>query len=746
VDGPTRSAYDPPAMHGGGTQYTMTELSGTLEGVGLPAIVRFLTELEKTGSLRILHDDWQGEILFEAGQLTSASLGSRYGLAALDALVQALPGASFTFDTSSQASSAPNIDLNPKALQTHLDELVACIASGAPRLPSVDAVPELVAQEDSAMGEDPLPLDRGTLQTLLAVDGQRTVREIVAQRGTFDALWQLGSLNDVALVRLGSSVSARASSGSDGEVRSPGVEAPRVEPAPPEAAASVEASIVRPNVLALEPQHATDHCPKLGFEDDPGNSFARPTRLHRCFAAGTPLPLSLDQQRELCLTDQFGTCPRLSMIGRGATRPAARDFHSAPEAVGNAGNTTRGSGVAGRLDELPSSNRSQLLSANSALRNGDSSRPSPLRARMGRASSAAVAEAEPVAAATHEPRSALPTFVRMLIGGQLLTRFGAGPVPLIVGVGVVVTVLAVVAYMFAPQVVGLFVDDSADLSGLPNASALAAGTPIAAMAPQLTPVASVPSGRASTSEASAAAAPAAPTLVPQAAPATAEPTVAVTSQSPAAEAAASESPAATQAGNAQPPTPQAAGARLLDERFANNARNWPSNPQGTAWLTSGSYRLIPRQAGQFVAIGAPIADVLQDVVVSATFHKLSGSPEGGGFGIIVRDQGPDPRDGVSQGGQYYVLEVGDKGEIGIWRRDTDHWIDLIPWQRADAVRTGTATNDLTVSAIGNRLSLSVNGTEVATRTDNTLTTGRVGLLVGGDGNQVAVDHVSIQTP
>jgi hypothetical protein len=76
----------------------------------------------------------------------------------------------------------------------------------------------------------------------------------------------------------------------------------------------------------------------------------------------------------------------------------------------------------------------------------------------------------------------------------------------------------------------------------------------------------------------------------------------------------------------------------------------------------------------------------------------------------------------------------------------DHWVDLLPWQHADAVHPGTATNDLTVSAIGNRLTISVNGTEVVSRTDATLAAGRVGLLVGGDGNQVAVDQFSVQTP
>ena len=39
---------------------TMTELSGTLDGVGLPAIVRFLMGLKKTGSLRLDQEDWHG--------------------------------------------------------------------------------------------------------------------------------------------------------------------------------------------------------------------------------------------------------------------------------------------------------------------------------------------------------------------------------------------------------------------------------------------------------------------------------------------------------------------------------------------------------------------------------------------------------------------------------------------------------------------------------------------------------------
>src|SRR5258708_2284613 len=164
----------------------MTELSGTLEGVGLPAIVRFLSGLKKTGCLRIAYNDWRGEIFFDKGLVTGASLGSRQGLTALDGLVQALPSGSFTFDGSVPVGGTANISLSAEAMQAHLDDLTSQSAHGTPRLPSFDAVPAMLGQDNSSSGEEPLPLDRGTLQTLLAIDGRRTVGEIVAQRGSLD--------------------------------------------------------------------------------------------------------------------------------------------------------------------------------------------------------------------------------------------------------------------------------------------------------------------------------------------------------------------------------------------------------------------------------------------------------------------------------------------------------------------------------------------------------------------------------
>src|ERR1700694_6249268 len=107
----TPTTYDPPWNARRRPTIRMTELSGTLEGVGLPAIVRFLSGLQKTGCLRIEQNAWRGEIFFDLGHVTGASLGSHQGLSALDALVQALPGGSFTFDAAAREPGAANISL-----------------------------------------------------------------------------------------------------------------------------------------------------------------------------------------------------------------------------------------------------------------------------------------------------------------------------------------------------------------------------------------------------------------------------------------------------------------------------------------------------------------------------------------------------------------------------------------------------------------------------------------------------------
>jgi Domain of unknown function (DUF4388) len=183
---------------------------------------------------------------------------------------------------------------------------------------------------------------------------------------------------------------------------------------------------------------------------------------------------------------------------------------------------------------------------------------------------------------------------------------------------------------------------------------------------------------------------------------------------------------------------------LLDIRFAGVAqRDWLENAPFVG-LRDGAYRLYAQQAKRFVAVAAPVS-APDDVVVSATLRK-TGGPPGGGYGLIVRAPTTESLDGANQTFEAYVLEAGDLGEFGIWRREEDRWIDLVPWTPSQAVRQGGSPNELLVRATGTVLAFTINGVEVARVDDDVLTHGGVGVFAGGDNNEVALDRFTVQIP
>ncbi len=209
--------------------------------------------------------------------------------------------------------------------------------------------------------------------------------------------------------------------------------------------------------------------------------------------------------------------------------------------------------------------------------------------------------------------------------------------------------------------------------------------------------------------------------------------------------------AATQAPAAAPPIsslPGPAGsagtAPLFEARFDGSQALWPNNAAGPARFEEGGYR-IASSIGQFAAIGAPVDQPMRDVVVAATFRK-AGGPPGGVYGLIIRDAGPLPRDGSNQTGNFYVLGIDDRGQYAVSRRDDDRWIDVVPLTPSDAIRSGQQSNDLSVTAIDDRLTLSVNGTEVATVLGALPRAGRVGIYVAGDSNDVVVTRFEVRPP
>jgi len=172
----------------------MTELNGTLEGIGLQPLLGFLGGLHKSGNLVIEDQDWSGTLALADGQLVGATFGHERGLEALDAIFFALQHGRFAFGASDACDL--NLVMQPTALADHVQALVQEIEDLARVVPSLGAVPRVV--ESAEDGE--VTLGRSALRLLLALDGRRTVAEHARDRSLLMTLRELAELAELGLV------------------------------------------------------------------------------------------------------------------------------------------------------------------------------------------------------------------------------------------------------------------------------------------------------------------------------------------------------------------------------------------------------------------------------------------------------------------------------------------------------------------------------------------------------------------
>ena len=177
----------------------MTELSGTLDGIGLAPLVGFLTDLSKTGRLAVSDGPTNGTVYLESGRVVGAVFGAERGVAALDAIGLALGSGRFGF-VDDTGEPDRNLALEPAELKRHLDQLTRERATLAAAVPSLTAVPRAVVDDSSE--QDELALDRDTLRLLLALDGRQTVTQLAQERGLMRTLKQLAKLVELGLARL----------------------------------------------------------------------------------------------------------------------------------------------------------------------------------------------------------------------------------------------------------------------------------------------------------------------------------------------------------------------------------------------------------------------------------------------------------------------------------------------------------------------------------------------------------------
>lgn len=96
--------------------------------------------------------------------------------------------------------------------------------------------------------------------------------------------------------------------------------------------------------------------------------------------------------------------------------------------------------------------------------------------------------------------------------------------------------------------------------------------------------------------------------------------------------------------------------------------------------------------------------------------------EAGGAGMIFRNQ--------EDGRQFYLFAINVDGLYWLRMMTADGWQLIRDWQASPHIRTGAATNHLTVVCIGPNISLYVNGHYLETVQDSTYSEGEIGLLAG----------------
>jgi hypothetical protein len=174
----------------------MTELSGTLDGVGFRPLLQFLDGLNKSGTLIIEDQQWSGALALAEGRIVGAQFGRERGLEALDAIFFALQHGRFQF--SSSDACEVNLVMGADALADHLDALEHEVQQVAAAVPSLGAVPRVVEPE----GEGHVSVGRAALRLLLALDERSTVAEHATERGLVTTLRAFAELTHLELVTM----------------------------------------------------------------------------------------------------------------------------------------------------------------------------------------------------------------------------------------------------------------------------------------------------------------------------------------------------------------------------------------------------------------------------------------------------------------------------------------------------------------------------------------------------------------
>jgi hypothetical protein len=254
----------------------MTELSGTLDGIGLFALLNFLAGLKSRGRLAITDRELSGALYFTDGRVVGASFGNDSGEVALDAIGLALGQGRFSF--ADEGGEQPtNLRMDGPELQQHLEHLQAERARIMSGIPSLDSVPRV--NIDDGADDQAISLDRGTLRLLVKCDGQLSVLDLAREAGLLSTLKRLANLHEQQLISVdGSSASPSQPQAPQWTQEAPAPQPIQEEPAPQAPQDMAEDTIVLTRPPSIPTTPAPPPAPTPEPAREPADATSHPRR------------------------------------------------------------------------------------------------------------------------------------------------------------------------------------------------------------------------------------------------------------------------------------------------------------------------------------------------------------------------------------------------------------------------------------------------------------------------------------
>ena len=197
--------------------------------------------------------------------------------------------------------------------------------------------------------------------------------------------------------------------------------------------------------------------------------------------------------------------------------------------------------------------------------------------------------------------------------------------------------------------------------------------------------------------------------------------------------------AAEQVPQAAPPV-QTSGTLLLQDDFANSSSGWTTQNTETGF---SNY-----QNGQYViGVDQPNYDLwsnyenqqFSDLIINVDVNIIRSASGTGGFGVMCR---------YIDSENYYKLEVDEDGYFIIYKYLGGEYYALHDWDSLSWL-AGLSSLRLTASCVGNQLMLAVNDSVIASVTDDSFSSGYIGLAGGvfdNPGIEVGFDNLTVYAP